>query len=677
MPSHPKPSHPKPSHTKPSHSLAAGLVLAFAAALACPAQAADTAPAKTLTAFASEAALQAFFKRYADEQRAREEAAAKARAKAMANAAPAGEPMYSVAPGMAPPSPIPMPAYAPPPSPPSPSAPAAPSASAKAAGESVTNTQTAGVDEGGIVKVHGQHLVMLRRGKLFTVDIGKGRLKPVSSIDAFAPGTDPSGSWFDEMLISGDTVAVIGYSYRRGGTEIGLFDIDRAGQLRYRATYHMRSNDYYSSRNYASRQIGSKLIFYTPLYLRPGQSDPLSKFPALRKWRPDATPADFERIAPATRIYRTDDPIEPHARLALHTVTVCDLAAREMKCEASAVLGPQGRVFYVSGESVYVWAAPGRQAEGGRSGAGLFRIPLDGGAPSALKVAGAPVDQFSFLESGDGHLNVLVRAQGGGEGMWRAERGSGEVALMRVPLKSFSDGRDSAPAHSYRALPNADRYGVQNRYVGAYLLYGSSARHVNSPPDAPRHALHAVRWDGAGEAQTLSMPHAVERIEAMGADAVVIGSRTGDLHFSSIKLGRVAELAYRYVRGNAAQSEARSHGFFYKSERADDGIVGLPITHDGRAGNAGGYGPAASLLYLRNKRLRLDELGSLLSQPSKTDDGCRASCVDWYGNARPLFLQGRVFALMGYELVEGKVRGERLSETRRISYAPATMAIAR
>jgi hypothetical protein len=34
------------------------------------------------------------------------------------------------------------------------------------------------------------------------------------------------------------------------------------------------------------------------------------------------------------------------------------------------------------------------------------------------------------------------------------------------------------------------------------------------------------------------------------------------------------------------------------------------------------------------------------------DDECRASCVDWYGNARPLFLRGHVFALLGYELVE-------------------------
>ncbi len=55
-------------------------------------------------------------------------------------------------------------------------------------------------------------------------------------------------------------------------------------------------------------------------------------------------------------------------------------------------------------------------------------------------------------------------------------------------------------------------------------------------------------------------------------------------------------------------------------------------------------------------------------------DDCKASCVDWYGNARPIFLGDRVIALLGYELVEGRLArsfgGERIDELRRISFAP-------
>ena len=615
------------------------ITLMLSLLLSAGSHAADTAPRKTLAPFASEQALSS----YLQQLQARQAALQKEQQK-LQRATAQYSAQYMAAPMVAK---------------------AAPAPSAEAA-ESVTNVQTAGVDEGGIVKVHGKHLVMLRRGKLFTVQVGGNALQPVSSLDAYAPGSDPSGSWYDEMLLDGDTLVVIGYSYSRGGTEIGLFDIDANGKLAYRATYHLRSNDYYSSRNYASRLIGGKLVFYSPLSLNLHRGDPFGGFPALRRWRPDAVPSDFKRIAPATRIYRTDEEPEPGFGLTLHTVTVCALAQRALRGAATAVMGPQGRVFYVSGESVFVWTTRrGRDS-------GVFRIPLDGSAPSALKVAGAPVDQFSFLESADGHLNVLLRAEGQGDAMWDGARGRGDMALLRVPLASFSDGRDSAPASSYQALPGGG-YGLQNRYVGPYLLYGHPGNAGRRKADQawPRQPLYAVRWADAGSVQALSLPHGVERIEALGNDAVVIGAQGKDLHFSSIGLGAQAAIATRYIRADAAQGESRSHGFFYKPHTASEGVIGLPIL--GADERPGSSRPAASVLYLRNSGLTLTELGALAARPvqvSAADDGCRASCVDWYGNARPLFLQGRVFALLGYEVVEGVLRDGQIREVRRISYAP-------
>lgn len=612
--------------------------------LSAGSHAADMAARKTLAPFASEQALSS----YLQQLQARQAALLQERQKQQQSLQRATA-QYMAAPPAAP-------------------APMAAEVAAKSAdaAESVTNVQTAGVDEGGIVKLHGKHLVMLRRGKLFTVAVGGNALQSVSSLDAYAPGSDPSGSWYDEMLIDGDTVVVIGYSYSRGGTEIGLFDIAANGKLAYRATYHLRSNDYYSSRNYASRLIGSKLVFYSPLSLDLHRGDPFGGFPALRRWRPGAVPSDFKRIAPATRIYRTDEDLEPGNGVTLHTVTVCDLAQRDMRCEATAVMGPPGRVFYVAGQSVYVWTT--RRG----SDSGVFRIPLDGTAPSALKVAGAPVDQFSFLESSDGHLNVLLRAEGQGDAMWDGKRGRGELALLRVPLASFSDGRDSAPASSYRALPGGGGYGLQNRYVGQYLLYGNAGNGGRRKADQawPRQPLYAVRWADPGSVQSLDLPHGVERIEALGNDAVVIGAQGRDLHFSSIRLGAQAAIATRYIRADAAQGESRSHGFFYKPQTVNEGVIGLPIL--GADERPGLNRPSAFVLYLRNSGLQLTELGALAAQPGPApEDGCRASCVDWYGNARPLFLQGRVFALLGYELVEGVLKDGQIREVRRISYAPA------
>lgn len=630
-------------------TFAACLAVAAVAAAAAGAAPASPAPRKTLTAFASEQELADLFRRWAAEAERRRDAQRAQRPQPGALAQPS--------------APAPAPA-------------AEAAAAAASKDESVTNVQHAGVDEGGIVKVHGDHLVVLRRGRLFTVNIGDGALAPVSSIDAFGPDVEPAGAWYDEMLVAGDTVVVIGYSYRRGGTEIGLFDIDGAGKLAYRATHHLRSNDYYSSRNYASRLLGNKLVFYTPLYLRPSIEQPLARFPALRRWRAGATDADFRRIARPTRIYR---PLSDGSALALHTVTVCDLGAPELSCEATAVMGPTGRVFYVSPTAVYVWMTEWRsQRTRARSGSRslVYRLPLDGGDPTALRASGSPIDQFSFLESADRHLNVLVRANAAGEGMWGSEVTAGDVALMRVSLDGFRDDAPDAARSAYAGLPRPEGYTSQNRFVGDWVLYGSGSGWGR--PRSGTGRLFAYRWAGGGEPVALELGHGVDRIEALGKDAVVVGTDGRDLHFSPMALaGGRAALAPRYTRHDAAQGELRSHGFFYKQQGERSGLLGLPVREGGSAGHRHLRHGSAAILFLKNDALRLSELGDLESRAANVDDGCRASCVDWYGNARPLFLRGRVFALLGYELVEGELDDGRIRERRRVSFAPSAPAIAR
>lgn len=543
--------------------------------------------------------------------------------------------------------------------------------------DSVTNTQHAGVDEGGIVKLHGDHLVVLRRGRLFTVKVGDGSLRPVSAVDAFGPDIDPGSTWYDEMLVSDDTVVVIGYSYQRGGTEIGLFNINDKGQIAYRSTHHLRSNDYYSSRNYASRLIGNKLIYYTPLYLNPGAEDPFQNLPAVRQWHRGAKPDEFRRIVSATNVYRPEREIDTNYGLTLHTVTTCDLANGGFDCKATAVLGPQGRVFYVSPESVYVWVNSWVQ-RGKQSGSEsmLYRMPLDGSGPSALGVMGSPIDQFSFLESGDSHLNVLVRADSIGDGMWGAEVAAGDVALLRVPLLSFSDGSETAPASNYRGLPKPEGYTFQNRFVGNYLLYGTGSG-WGRPQKTDGANLYAVPWVG-GTLSQLSLVHGVDRIEQLGTDAVVVGTDGKDLHFTSIRLGQSPEVADRFTREGASQGELRSHGFFYKPDGPNSGTLGLPISTPGRPGYRHLFEQSAAILFLRNNSLHFEEVGELAARPERAlDDACRASCVDWYGNARPLFVRGRVLALLGYEIVEGFLDDGRVHEMRRISYAPRRVEITR
>jgi hypothetical protein len=535
--------------------------------------------------------------------------------------------------------------------------------------ESVTNTQDAGVDEGGIIKLHGNHLVILRRGWLSTVSIAAGGLRTVASVDAYAHGIEPGGDWYDELLLYRDKVIVIGYSYRRGGTEIGTFRIDPSGRIRHLATHHLRSNDYYSSRNYASRLVGGTLVFYTPLYADPRLENPLASLPSMRKWDPEPGTGGggFRRIVSWQRVFRPAGSLNP-LDFALHTVTSCDLDRQELECEATVVVGPPGRVFYVSPNAVYVWSTPWRRPDPWREDpSALYRLPLDGGRPAMVEASGSPVDQFSFLEDDQGFLNVVVQPDGRGEAMWSAEGGAGRVALLRLPLDRF-DRIGRVPAGRYRPLPGPKAGAFHNRFVGRHLLYGGG--NGWSGQSVQQAELFVAPLDGE-EVQRFAMRHGIDRIEPMGRHAVVIGSGGDDLHFRTIRLDGRPALSHGWTREKASQGELRSHGFFYRDDGNDRGVIGLPIRGAGRPGYEHLLHGSASLLFLRNDGERFGPLGELRAWDEKVvDDGCKASCVDWYGNARPLFIRGRVFALLGYELVEGTVGGEGIREVRRVSFAP-------
>merc|ERR1719215_1289522 len=96
-------------------------------------------------------------------------------------------------------------------------------------------------------------------------DLSPGNASILTIVDGLLRPNASAASWYDELLVYDDTVLVVGYSYaaygsngRRGATELGLFKFDvNAGTLTFRRSYYLRSNDYYSSRNYANRLIGS------------------------------------------------------------------------------------------------------------------------------------------------------------------------------------------------------------------------------------------------------------------------------------------------------------------------------------------------------------------------------------------------------------------------------------
>jgi hypothetical protein len=552
---------------------------------------------------------------------------------------------------------------------------------------SITNNQETGVDEGGIVKMRGETLVVLRRGRLFTVDTSGDGLRAVDSVNAWAPGLTPEeaeDAWYDEMLVVDDWVVVIGYAYGRDGTEINRFRLDRRGSIRFVDSHLLSSNDYYSSRNYASRLVGRDLVLYTPGEIDTAD-EALAGAPKLIRWR-NGRRGEAQSILDPESVYRA--PTSPDGRPeleALHVVTRCDLTRPRLTCEATAILGPRSRTFYVAPDATYVWMTGSDRYNGPQrlSHALVYRVPLDGSAPTAARVLGAPTDQFSFAEDRTaGVLRVLVRSEGDGDAMWRPEFSEGSAALLTLPLTRFDDGADGPDPADYRmlgALPD-NAWRMVNRFTADHALFTVSASGMGADGEGLT-LLTAVPLAG-GATTELLLSGRVERIEPVGNDALIISRGANSLLFETLNLAPDVRqpqffgprITHTYEFEGANGAETRSHAFFYQpdadSPGGERGIMGLPVIPELEEGTEL-FEQAAEMAFLRRRGDRVVPVGELLSDPAgQEDDGCQVSCVDWYGDARPIFVAGRVFALLGYELVEGvEVKG-RLGERRRVSFAP-------
>jgi hypothetical protein len=286
-------------------------------------------------------------------------------------------------------------------------------------------------------------------------------------------------------------------------------------------------------------------------------------------------------------------------------------------------------------------------------------MPFDGAPVSAVGVVGRPPDQLAFYEDNHDHLNVVVAHD------------NDAVTLLRLPLAWFSDGSIDAPTWSYRPL--ARGAAVIARFVGSYVLVGTPTFDADAK-DGRRVVVTALE-----ETSTISLqlPHAVERIEPIGDHAVIVGTDHDSLVMTAIRLGRRPTVAGTLVHPQASQSEYRSHAFFYRQDSAEDGVFGLPIATT-RGDSEIGWDRPARILFIRNRGLILAAAGTLDPSPTTAiDDSCRASCIDWYGTARSIFIEDRLFALSGYAIVEGRLVDGRVEPAGRLDFLPRIARVLR
>lgn len=557
---------------------------------------------------------------------------------------------------------------------------------------SITNVQTQGVDEGGIVKMVGRFLVVLQDGRLFVVDTRPGGAPGLALAGRTNVYRSPNqDTWYDELLISGNRVLVTGYSYREAASEVTVFTIDDNGQLAREATYYISSNDYYDTENYSTRLVNGNLVIYTPLDLTYVDTNARMRWPLVRRWLRDddrrAVTTIGQRLFDARDIYK---PIQTTRAPMVHSVSVCPLGGErrgdELDCRTTAFVGPGQREFFVSTSDIYLWVTPNRWRDadpsqpcpGENAGAGafavpatLYQVPLSGASPRALHTRGQPTNQLAMDASATEFRALLG---------WNTSRcnrtQSAAIRYFRAPLNTLATTPQTAPARSYTETPSVPTSNYEVRFTGTHVVYGGRGRHGSYPPAenaAPQTAqVIAVPVAQPRAYVPIEAPHDVLRIERTGANIVLTGYRDDSgLSLSNLDLRARPHLTDTRVLNGRFESENRSHAFNSMVGADGAGLMGLPtVTRIKQSGRWVWRSDSSDVSYLSvDATGRLSAIGELSARRGAVDPSyrCEVSCVDWYGNTRALYIGARVFALSGTELIEGAVSGGRISERIRLN----------
>lgn len=439
-------------------------------------------------------------------------------------------------------------------------------------------------------------------------------------------------------------------------------------------------------------------------------------------WRAprDVAPADGAPLLDAAGIYR---PVQRLADPVVHTVSVCPLAARgadgDLRCRTTAFVGPNVPEWYVSNDDVFLWTtAEDYDHEGDCRGAAdlalgdanpalVYRVPLSGRRPDFIAAHGMPPDQFAM--QADPHaLYALVR-------LWPAGCGDrndaqSQLGFYAIPLDRLGPRLATAPDALFTDLPGTETHQVASRFTDRYLVYGGSSPYRRYPDihrfddvhgysaDYRRHVMDGLRPRPAyvvpihrpDAVRPLTLDHTVIRAERVADDIVLTGYHDArGLSVTLIELDGLPRIGSTAVLAGRYESEGRSHAFNSRIDRDGSGLMGLPtVGWIGDSDRDYWRSRASDLSYLaldRHRRLRpigelerrfdyVDDYDAATHQAD--EDGvpgyeCEVSCIDWYGNSRPIFTRGRIFGLSGAELIEGRIEGGRIREVHRLNIALA------
>ena len=251
------------------------------------------------------------------------------------------------------------------------------------------------------------------------------------------------------------------------------------------------------------------------------------------------------------------------------------------------------------------------------------------------------------------------------------DRGYVALKYFHAPLSAFSAAPPAVDPTRYTATPLLNDGMFEQRFTDDYVIYGARETWYSYPtPDRNvRTQVVAVPTANPANATVLQSPHNVLRVERVADNAVITGyGHDEGLSVSLLDLSATPRIATTTVLPGRYETEGRSHAFNARPEPDGDALMGIPTARAVKESGRWWFRSRTSDLSF----IQLDS-GALRSAGELTQNrrgahrsySCEVSCVDWYGNSRPIFTDGRIFALMGTEIVEGVMQSGQVRSLRR------------
>lgn len=593
---------------------------------------------------------------------------------------------------------------------------------------SVTNTQVAGVDEGGVVKQVGRFLVVLQDGRLFVVDPQDG-LRLVDRFNIYE--TPQENAWIDEILVEGNLVLATTYAFAADATILNVLRIDpQSGRVSWQGRFAISSSDYFDVSDVATRLIDGALVLAVRNELtalaRRGQ------VPTLQRVRLVEKPGEQPTFRPVGRKVRLVDPantyrpVAPMAYPELVSIITCPLAdmaqASQPACSVRGFVTSWNWTLFVSRTATYLisydWSGalmraflddPDRckqAAAGGQRGpfnSTVVRIPHRNGRPGMARLYGAVTDTSLGYDEQDGRLWALTAVNSSTlcdtpDGSGQSDSGRLLAGLESLPLDGFGVGADQAARPTLDVLRAAPPDGGRFRFAPGWLILtpseaaeatlpgvSSGAPVPATPPAGPAGRLHAVPLLRPADAASVDLDMAVTRLQPLGAGVLAVGDDRAarGLRIDYVSLRDRPAVASSVLLPGRTEGESRLGALNFVPEPTGAFAIGLATTSltDPAAQSISRSGPS-DLSFLRLSPQNVlaglgfvsprppvnppDGQGGNRAEPGANGYVCEVSCTDWYGNTRAVFIAGRTFALMGTDLVEADISGAEVRELRRL-----------